>query len=202
MGLLFLMPSVTIRTTTKKTVKSVVGGQERVDVVSRCLLNLYRWQKRINDELSLVLYLSHPEELSVIHIPISSIKSNLKDELDSIEEFLDILSNPRIFDLNIEKISFGDLLKKLASDTTFFYFTPEGTPLEEYTVDFDKKKSVCFVLGSQYDLTKEQEEPLYNLGAFPISLGKRNYLASHVITISCYHILKKQSASNKPIFGR
>ena len=201
MTVFFLIPSTTIRTTSKKTIKSVVGGQERVDVASRCLLNLYRWQKRIDKELSLILYLSHPKELSVIHIPMSSIKSKLKNELDSIKEFLDILSNPKDLDLNIDKIAFEDLLKKLASDTTFFYFTPKGNPLEEYTREFDSTKTICFVLGSQYDLTQEQEEPLYNLGAFPISLGKRHYLASHVITISCYYILKKQSSSNKPIFN-
>jgi tRNA pseudouridine-54 N-methylase len=202
MNLLFLMVSATIRTTTKKTIKSVVGGQERVDVISRCLLNLYRWRKRINNELSLILYLSHPEELSVIRIPMSSIKSKLADELDSIQEVVDILSNPKDFNLNIEKISFEELLRKLASDADFYYFTPEGNLLEEYSMTFESTKSICFVLGSQYDLSQEQEEHLYNLGAVPVSLGKRNYLASHVITIACHYILKMQSSSNKPIFGK
>ncbi|NPD89093.1 MAG: hypothetical protein HGN29_10240 [Asgard group archaeon] len=190
MSLYFLLPSSTIRSETKKTIKSVVGGQERVDVISRCLQNLYRWQKRISLDICLILYLSHPNELSVIHIPISSIKTELRNELDSVREFLAILSNPKDYGLKFEKISFAELLENLAESSVFYYFTPEGKPLEEHDKAIKKEKSICFVLGSQHDLTQKQEEELYNKDASPISLGKRDYLASHVITIACYYFSK------------
>ena len=190
MSLYFLLPSSTIRSETKKTIKSIVGGQERVDVISRCLLNLYRWQKRINRDLCLILYLSHPNELSTIYIPISSVKAELRSELDSVREFLAILSNPKEYGLKFEKISFEGLLENLAKNSVFFYFTPEGKSLEEYDETTIKEKSTCFVLGSQHDLTQKQEEELYKKGVYPISLGKKDYLASHVITIACYYFSK------------
>jgi tRNA pseudouridine-54 N-methylase len=185
----FLLTSSTIRSETKKTIKSVVGGQERVDVISRCLLNLYRWQKRINENLHLILYLSHPNELSAIYIPISSIRNELRSELDSVREFLAILSNPKEYRLKFEKISFEGLLENLAKNSVFYYFTPEGKSLEEHDETI-KEKPTCFVLGSQHDLTQKQEAELYDIGASPISLGKRDYLASHVITIACYYFSK------------
>ncbi|MHA2308363.1 MAG: hypothetical protein ACXABJ_03715, partial [Candidatus Heimdallarchaeaceae archaeon] len=117
MSMYFLLTSSTIRSETKKTIKSVVGGQERVDVISRCLLNLYRWQKRINENLHLILYLSHPNELSAIYIPISSIRNELRSELDSVREFLAILSNPKEYRLKFEKISFEGLLENLAKNS-------------------------------------------------------------------------------------
>ena len=190
MSLYFLLPSSTIRSGTKKTIKSIVGGQERVDVISRCLQNLYRWQKRISQDLYLILYLSHPNELSVIYIPISSVKTELRSEFDSVREFLTILYNPKEYGLKFEKVSFKGLLEDLAKNSVFYYFTPEGKSLEEHDEIIKKEKSTCFVLGSQHDLTQKQESALYALGASPISLGKRDYLASHVITIACYYISK------------
>ncbi|MCG3220853.1 MAG: hypothetical protein H7641_05680 [Candidatus Heimdallarchaeota archaeon] len=190
MSLYFLLPSSSIRSETKKTIKSIVGGQERVDVISRCLQNLYRWQKRISQDIYLILYLSHPNELSAIYIPISSVRTELRNELDSVREFLAILYNPKDYGLKYEKISFEELLENLAKNSVFYYFTPEGKSLEEYDEITEKENSICFVLGSQHDLTQKQEEELYNLGASPISLGKRDYLASHVITIACYYFSK------------
>ncbi len=190
MSLYFLLPSSSIRSETKKTIKSIVGGQERVDVISRCLQNLYRWQKRISQDIYLILYLSHPNELSAIYIPISSVRTELRNELDSVREFLAILYNPKDYGLKYEKISFEELLETLAKNSVFYYFTPEGKSLEEYDEITEKENSICFVLGSQHDLTQKQEEELYNLGASPISLGKRDYLASHVITIACYYFSK------------
>ncbi|MCE7749209.1 MAG: hypothetical protein GPJ51_12500, partial [Candidatus Heimdallarchaeota archaeon] len=89
MKLIFLIPSSTIRSTTKKTIKSVVGGQERLDVLSRCLLNLSRWNNRINREIELLVYMSHEQEQKVISIPISDRFSTLQNEIDSTYMMLD-----------------------------------------------------------------------------------------------------------------
>jgi len=188
MSLYFLITSSTIRTQTKKTVKSVVGGQERVDVISRCLFNLYRWQKRMEREIHFVLYLSHPNELSVLYIPISSIKSELKSELDSVKEFLSILLNPLEYNLKFEKVSFLELLEGLSENNVFYYFTPEGNKIQKHEKAFKKEESICFVLGSQHDLTEEHENLLFKFNTSTISLGDKNYLASHVITIACYYL--------------
>ena len=190
MGLLFLIPSSTIRTETKKTIRSAVGGQERIDVISRCLLNLYRWQARIKEDISLILYLSHPNELSAIYIPISSVKNKLRNELDSMNEFLTILSDPKDYGLKYESILFEELLDIISKDNDLYYFTPEGESIDSYSKMIKKERSLCFVLGSQHDISKGMEEQLYQLGVSPISLGEKDYLASHVITIACYYLSK------------
>ena len=91
MKLIFLIPSSTIRSTTKKTIKSVVGGQERLDVLSRCLLNLSRWNNRINGEFQLLVYMSHEQEQKVLSIPISDKFDTLQNEIDSTYMMLVIL---------------------------------------------------------------------------------------------------------------
>jgi len=188
MNLVFLIPSNTIRTDTKKTIKSVVGGQERVDVLSRCLLNLSRWEERLDSEITLILFLSKPSEQKAFFIPISSLKLDLKTELDSTLKLIELLSVPNEISIPVENISFSDLVKKMSKDSKLYYLTPNGSKLSEMKKISNQKENSCFILGSQYDLTEEQEVFLSRMGAIRISIGKKNYLASHVITIVCHHL--------------
>ncbi|MFW9851339.1 MAG: hypothetical protein ACFFDS_00165 [Candidatus Thorarchaeota archaeon] len=188
MNLTFLIPSHTIRTDTKKSVKSVIGGQERVDVLSRCLLNLSRWRGRLDSEITLILFLSKPNEQKAFFIPISSLELNLKSELDSTLKLIEILSAPNGTNVYVENINFNDLIKKITKESKLYYLTPEGSKLSKMKKIKNQKENSCFVLGSQYDLTEEQEALLSRMGAIPISIGKKNYLASHVITIVCHHL--------------
>lgn len=183
--LTFVVISSTIRTTTEKTIKSVVGGQERFDVLARCLLNLDRWKERLRTDLNFVLYLSHPEEQIALYIQLSKLPYTLKSELDSVITILDIFTKPMDSFFRFVAISFEDLMKSLSETTAIYYLTPDGIPLEEFTAKINQNAELCFVLGSQYDLSEIQEQVLSNLEVVPLSLGKLDYLASHVITIIC-----------------
>lgn len=188
MDISFLIPSETVRTDSKKTIKSIVGGQERIDVFSRCLLNLYRWKERLNANISLIFYLSHPEELMKISIPLSNINRKIENELDSTREMLKILSKNQNYKIEFEKTNFRKLLNSLARNHGLYYLTPDGLPIKTYEEAIKSESSACFVLGSQYDLTTEQEKILFDLDAKPLSIGNQNYLASHVITLVCYNL--------------
>ena len=186
--LIFLIPSSTIRSTTKKTIKSVVGGQERLDVLSRCLLNLSRWNNRINGEFQLLVYMSHEQEQKVLSIPISDKFDTLQNEIDSTYMMLDVLSSPKEYNAEYRVIRFNKLLDNLTRDSSIFYLTSEGLSFDKQKVLIQNNLSLCFILGSQHDLSDEQEKALCDIKYIPISLGEKDYLASHVITIVCNHL--------------
>lgn len=188
MKLTFLIPSQTIKTDTKKTLKSVVGGQERVDVLSRCLLNLSRWKERLDSEINLIIYLSNLEEQKAFTIPISSLKLDFSSEADSTKKLIEILSKPRESGVFEENITFSDLIRKISKESKLYHLTTDGSEITELKKTNNQKEKLCFVLGSQYDLTEEQEVLLSRMGAISISIGKKEYLASHVITIICHHL--------------
>ena len=188
MNITFLIPSQTIRTDTKKTMKSVVGGQERVDVLSRCLLNLSRWNRRLNSEIIFILYLSNIDVQQAFIIPISSLELELKSEVDSTQKLIEILSTPEESSVSKKNINFSDLIEEISKDSKLYYLTPDGSEISELKKENNQKEKTCFVLGSQYDLLEEQEVLLSKMGATRISVGKKDYLASHVITIVCYHL--------------
>jgi tRNA pseudouridine-54 N-methylase len=188
--LIFLIPSSTIRTKTKRTIKSVVGGQERFDVLSRCLLNLYPWKERMNLDILLIFYFSHPNENKALYISLSSLKNILQNELDSTRELISIISDPLRYGCRYESTSFGNLITSLANQSVLYYLSSQGESLDNTIKKVQNEDSLCFVLGSQYDLTEEQETKLNDEGAFTISVGEKEYLASHIITIVCYYLSK------------
>ncbi len=187
MEVAFLVSSKTLRFNSKKSIRSIVGGQERLDVLSRCFLNIHRWKNKINANLTLIIFLSHPDEQLAITIPHSNVKDILENEVDSTNMFLKIISDIEEPRVKTEKIGFEALLKSLTENYQFYYLTPDGIHIDELG-DKMNESGVCFILGSQHDLMQNQEKTLTDFDTIPISLGKQNYLASHVITIVCYKL--------------
>ena len=187
MEIAFLVSSQTLRFGSKKSIKSVVGGQERVDVLSRCFLNLHRWKNRTKANLSLIIFLSHPDEQLAITIHHKNISDDIENEVDSTNLLLRILSEVQESDIKIEKISFEELLESLAENYSFYYLNPNGTHIDDLENKIDES-GMCFILGSQHDIMQDQEKILIDFNTVPLSLGKQDYLASHVITIVCYKL--------------
>ena len=186
MEIVFLISTQTLRLSSKKTIKSIVGGQERLDVLSRCFLNLHRWKNRLNANLSLIIFLSHPEEKVALTMPFTEIGNSVENEKDSTKLLMNILSEIQESE-EVEIIEFETLLNSLSETYQFYYLTPNGIPIEEIESKADGR-SMCFIIGSQHDLMQNQEETLSNYSTVPVSLGKQDYLASHVITIVCYKL--------------
>jgi len=188
MKLTFLISSSSLRTNTKKTVKSVVGGQERLDIISRCLLNTDRWKTRLPFNIQMVIYLSHPEEQQALYIDLVSNSPLLKSELSSTIKLIEIMSKQQTPVSKFEKTSFSSIVREIAEESILYYLTPEGSLLSKDILNPLDEGSLCFVLGSQHDLSEEQEASLKEAGTKQISLGSKNYLASHVITVLCSHL--------------
>ena len=184
----FLIPSTTVRSISEKSIKSIVGGQERIDVFSRILFNLHRWVNRIESPINLIFYLSHPEEQLTFTIQMNKLTDNIRSELDSTNLLVNIINSPEDYGVNVQKQDFFSLLKKISAESKFFYLTPTGIDISKAKRDIIKYDDVCFILGSQLDLLEEQELLLQEFNPSPISLGSKEYLASHVITIIGYHL--------------
>ncbi len=191
MNFFFLISSSTIRTSIPKKIKSVVGGQERVDVFSRILLNLCRWKNRYNAKFVVVFYLSHPEENFTFTIPLNLISPPIENELEATEFMVNLLNSPDKLGINIEKQYFFSLLSSLASDCDFFYLTSSGKDISKLDEDSMKSNNLCFILGSQMDLTDTQEENLNKFDPTLISVGDKEYLASHVVSIINHYLFTK-----------
>ncbi|MCE7746912.1 MAG: hypothetical protein GPJ51_00830, partial [Candidatus Heimdallarchaeota archaeon] len=121
----------------------------------------------------------------VISIPISDRFSTLQNEIDSTYMMLDILSNPKEYNAEYSVIKFNKLLDNLTKDSSIFYLTSEGLSIDKQKVLTQTDLSLCFILGSQHDLSDEQKKALFEIKHIPVSLGEKDYLASHVITIVC-----------------
>ncbi len=187
--LTFVIVSSTVRKNSQRTIKSVVGGQERFDVLARCLLNLDRWKSRIGHDLNLIIFLSHPEEQKALNIPLKSLPNPLKSELDSVIHLIEIFSKPEQFNSRFTTMNFENLIGDFSNSSTIYYLTPDGVQIQEISKEFNQNKEMCFILGSQHDLSEIQENALQKIGVIPVSLGEKDYLASHVITIICHHFL-------------
>ena len=191
MTFFFLISSSTIRTSTFKKIKTVVGGQERVDVFSRILLNLHRWKNRCDAKFVVVFYLSHPEENLTFTIPLDFILSPIENELDATKFMINLLNSTDELGIDVKKQDFSSLLSSLASDCSFFYLTSSGKDISQLDEDSMKSNNLCFILGSQMDLTDTQEENLNKFDPTFISVGDREYLASHVVSIINHYLFTK-----------
>ena len=187
----FLVPSSSVRSTHKGDIKSLTAGKERLDVLSRCFLNLSRWSKRLNVTLVLIFYLSHKEENLAIRIEMSNLQRELKSELDALVSLVEFFNETKQNAFETKEITFEALVQDIADDAKLFYLTSDGKSLEKYNKEFEKE-NVCFIIGSQEDLQEEQEKIVSDFGAISLSLGKKEYLASHVITIICNNLMKSQ----------
>ena len=166
-----------------------MGGEERFDVLARCFLNLDRWKTRLEHDLELNIFLSHPEEQNVITISLADIPVVLTSELEAVFYLMDVFSQPELYKIKITSMSFEKLIESKLDSCILYYLTPDGVPLQEVSKNFTNNESICFILGSQNDLSQDEENILIKIGVNTISLGKQIYLASHVITIICYHFL-------------
>jgi len=186
--LIFVIPTRTVRLDSSKKIRTVVSGKERVDVLARCLFSLHRWQLRLKYDLKLVFYLSHPQEEKALIIPLHNLSEEIDDEFEATHLMIRLLSSPEVFNCETQKISFEELLLLTSTNSIIYYLTPNGLPFSDVKKELSRSDSLCFVLGSQHDLTPEQESVMCKIGALQISLGQLNYLASHVLTIICHYL--------------
>ena len=78
--------------------------------------------------------------------------------------------------LYISNRTFEDVVRLTLKSSTLYYLHEEGTPIERVSL----KGNVAFVLGDHEGLGREDEAFLEGI-AEKVSVGKKSYLASHVV---------------------
>jgi len=184
-NLTIIIPSETVRSYSNKKIKEITSGKERLDVIARCLVNVTRAAKRMNYYTRFILYLSHPKEKKALVIPVNDLC--ISSELDAIIYLITLFKqNNKI--IKLKQKNFEDLLLQETKDASLFYLHPMGIHISNLSKLIQPTDSLVFVIGSQTDLTQDQEKLLYKLGSTKISLGNKEYLASHVITLLLYEL--------------
>ncbi len=191
-NLAFIIPSLSLSSTKKGELKSLTGGKERIDVLARCLLNLIRWQKRLIKEvnITLIIYLSNEKEKKALFIELYSLRVPIYSEIDALKVLIDII-NSAIENNTFQNISFSNLIETMADrHSLIIYLKADGTLVSSLKnqLQYEHKKNIFFILGSQDDLTEHQEETLKRYDMLKISIGEKEYLASQVITIIFYSL--------------
>jgi len=182
--LFIIISSDTVRSTGSKRIREITAGHERLDVIARCFLNTLRAANRLAFYTTFILYLSHPKENKAIFIPISKDLS-ISSELDALLFLVSCFKSEKD-SVQIRQISFGNLIRSISTNTVLFYLHPNGVSINDFPKLISPTDSLIFVIGSQKDLTSNQERVLHKFGSTRLSLGDKKYLASHVITVILY----------------
>lgn len=185
-----IVVSPTVRTNVHFTVRSVVGGMGRFDVLARCLLNLSRWVGRLTYSINFIVYFSHPKEQKYLEIHLSDLFASSSDfsvtnELESTLLLQQIFSDFKHPCAVFKTEPFATLINDMSKSSLLIYLTPRGLPLNKLSSLIHSSDSLSIVLGSQADLSVDEERILHNNGAIQLSLGSYDYLSSHCITIIC-----------------
>ncbi|MHA1686620.1 MAG: hypothetical protein ACTSYD_09490 [Candidatus Heimdallarchaeaceae archaeon] len=195
----FVIVTPSVRTNVRLNIKSVVGGMGRFDVLSRCFLNLFRWSERLPFSINFIIYFSHPKEQKILEIGVSELlkdfKFSITNELESTLLLQKIFFDPHRYYAVFRSDSFVSLIDLLSRSSSLLYLTPQGLSLSQLPVLINCHESISVVLGSQTDLSFEEEKILHRSGAIQISLGTLHYLASHCITILCQEISRLCASS-------
>ncbi|ASJ09330.1 tRNA (pseudouridine(54)-N(1))-methyltransferase TrmY [Thermococcus siculi] len=111
----------------------------------------------------------NPDELSTAKLIVKALKAG--EGLRDPSRELEVL--PGIY---VSNLSFEDIIRRTLRGATLYYLHEEGEPIEE--VQFPS--NVAFVLGDHEGLSGEDEAFLKGI-AQKISVGRKSYLASHVV---------------------
>ncbi|NJE76096.1 tRNA (pseudouridine(54)-N(1))-methyltransferase TrmY [Thermococcus sp. ES12] len=111
----------------------------------------------------------NPDELSTAKLIIRALKAaeNLREPSKEVEVL------PGIY---VSNMTFEDIVRRTLKGSALYYLHEEGKPIAE--VSFPP--NVAFVLGDHEGLSREDEVFLSGI-AQKISVGKKSYLASHVV---------------------
>jgi tRNA pseudouridine-54 N-methylase len=102
------------------------------------------------------------------------------------QTLLDPEHSPQYAGISITAKSFREMAASVSAEGVLFLLTERGdqfqTHLPRVLAGEHAGGAISFVLGDHMDLEREEEDFLIEtLGAIPISLGAKSYLASHCI---------------------
>ncbi|NJE10438.1 tRNA (pseudouridine(54)-N(1))-methyltransferase TrmY [Thermococcus sp. MAR1] len=111
----------------------------------------------------------NPDELSTAKLIIRALKA--AEGLKGPSKETEVL--PGIY---VSNMTFEDIIRRTLKGSTLYYLHEEGRPI----TDVSFPQNVAFVLGDHEGLMEEDEAFLAGI-AQKISVGRKSYLASHVV---------------------
>jgi tRNA (pseudouridine54-N1)-methyltransferase len=177
-------------TTPDFTLDDLPGSGGRMDLVARCICNaLWISHDLRRDTCIHVVACGSPNPPVVISFFGDRLRGVSPDERNIAAWIKKTVAlkkkNPGI---RIRKLSFQQLIEKLASEGNAFYI------LNEKGIDIGSvklKANPVFILGDHEGLLREEEEFVERFEHEKISLGSISYLASQCISVVHYELDKR-----------
>ncbi|MHA1276088.1 MAG: hypothetical protein ACTSQ8_02775 [Candidatus Helarchaeota archaeon] len=179
----FLIKSTKGITSNEFLIQNLPGSSGRLDIVLRCILAAFTFGTQgiyIHSILN-----GPPSPPKAIHFTGEQLHELPIDEIEMAKLFREILdpTNPiQKAGISITADSFLDTAANLGKIGTLFLLKEDAPLFNYHFVEEKKGTTTSFILSDHLNLEAAEENYLINeLGATPINLGPKSYLASHCI---------------------
>ncbi|MBS7250597.1 MAG: tRNA (pseudouridine(54)-N(1))-methyltransferase TrmY [Candidatus Freyarchaeota archaeon] len=187
---IFILKASTARTDNKFTIKDLPGTSGRLDVVCRCILSSLLLSK--GHRLDTIFYAvleGPPRPPITVEVNGEKIEELPRDELKValiLKELLNPIKTPTIVSgFRLMNRDFQDLVEEKLRESKTYFLHRTGKNIKEILSVFQNFKTpqLTFILGDHIGLNQNEIEYLEGMGIKPISLGPKEYLGSHCISL-------------------
>jgi tRNA (pseudouridine54-N1)-methyltransferase len=165
------------------SLKDVPGTSGRLDVACRCLISAFYLPEKIRKNVIFHTVLCGPPNPTLcLTVDGEKLKSLSANENDIAQIFFNVLSGKRVEGFKIEKTTFQDLINKMIRESwALFELNRDGTDYRK--IKLKNHKKLAFIMGDHLGLNPDDSNFIKAVGGMQISLGNKEYYASHCITI-------------------
>lgn len=180
----------------------IAGGAGRLDILVRCVTAAFCLSHDLRKDAEVYLVLEGGEdppktvrfagdEVRYLNPDERSTASLIRNALlRKIPAGGEARSSPGVY---VSRLSFADVLAKLAPLGSFVYLKEDGTDCRGFPFPPDP----IFVLGDNHDLTAEEEQLLLAREPAKIALGPQSLHADHCIVIVQNELDRQQAAGQQ-----
>ncbi|MEM2134922.1 MAG: hypothetical protein QXG44_08725 [Candidatus Jordarchaeaceae archaeon] len=187
---IFILKASTARTDNKFTIKDLPGTSGRLDVVCRCILSsLLLLEGHRLDTIIYSVLEGPPRPPITVEVNGEEIKDLPRDELKIaliLKELLDPEGTRDIVSgFKLMNKGFQDIVEEKFCESETYFLHRAGKNINEVLSGFLnlKRPQLTFILGDHIGLNQNDIKYLVEMGIKPISLGPKEYLGSHCISL-------------------
>lgn len=177
----------------------LAGGAGRLDILCRCINSCFVMSHNLRKDAEIYLVLEGGDDApKTVRIEGSTVRYLNPDErstaslirnalLKKVPADKEINSSPGVY---ISRMSFDDVIDKLAPLGSFVYLKEDGTDCR----DFEFPENPIFVLGDNQDPTPEEEAKLYAQNPAKICVGPYSLHADHCMILIQNEMDRREAA--------
>lgn len=187
---IFILKASTARTDNKFTIKDLPGTSGRLDVVCRCILSSLLLSEGHRLDTIFYAVLEGPPRPSItVEVNGEKIENLPRDELKValiLKELLDPEKTPdTVSGFKLMNKGFQDIVEEKLCESETYFLHRAGKNINEVLSGFPnlKRPQLTFILGDHIGLNQNDIKYLVEMGIKPISLGPKEYLGSHCISL-------------------